>query len=49
MVASEIQNNSDEVLLNLSPNATPKSNKRSLPDSRNDLPATQMQEGSSRI
>jgi len=49
MAASMKQNNSDEVLLNLSPksvtpNETPKSNKRPLPDSPNDLPATQMQE-----
>ena len=44
------QNNNDEVLLNSSSksiaiNETPKSNKRPLPDSHNDLPATQMQEG----
>jgi hypothetical protein len=44
------QNNSDEVLLNSSSksiaiNVTPKSNKRPLSDSHNDLPATQMQEG----
>ena len=44
------QNNSDEVLLNLSPksvtpNETPKTNQRPLPDSPNDLPASQMQEG----
>ena len=50
MAASMKQNNSDEVLLNLSPksvtpNETPKSNKRPLPDSPNDLPASQMQEG----
>lgn len=50
MAASTKQNNSDEVLLNLSPKSvtskeTPKSNKRPLPDSPNDLPATQMQEG----
>ena len=47
MAASTKQKNSDEVLLNLSPksvtpNETPKSNKRPLPDSPNDLPASQM-------
>jgi hypothetical protein len=50
MAASVKQNNSDEVLLNSSSksiaiNETPKSNKRPLPDSSNDLPATQMKEG----
>ena len=50
MAASMKQNNSDEVLLNsgsksIAINETPKSNKRPLPDSPNDLPATQMQEG----
>ena len=50
MAASMKQNNSDEVLLNSSSksiaiNETPKSNKRSLPDSSNDLSATQMKEG----
>jgi hypothetical protein len=45
MAGSMKQNNSDEVLLNLSPksvtpNETPKSNKRPLPDSPNDLPAS---------
>jgi hypothetical protein len=44
------QNNSDEVLLNSSSksiaiNETPKSNKSPLPDSPNDLPATQRKEG----
>ena len=50
MAASMKQNNSDEILLNsgsksIAINETPKSNKRPLPDSPNDLPATQMQEG----
>jgi hypothetical protein len=50
MAASMKQNNSDEVLLNSSSksiaiNETPKSNKRPLTDSSNDLPATQMKEG----
>ena len=50
MAASMKQNNSDEVLLNsgsksIAINETPKSNKRPLPDSHNDLPTTQMQEG----
>jgi hypothetical protein len=50
MAASMKQNNSDEVLLNSSSksiaiNETPKSNKSPLPDSSNDLPATQMKEG----
>jgi hypothetical protein len=50
MAASMKQNNRDEVLLNsgsksIAINETPKSNKRPLPDSPNDLPATQMQEG----
>jgi hypothetical protein len=50
MAASMKQNNSDEVLLNSSSKSiaiyeTPKSNTSPLPDSPNDLPATQMTEG----
>jgi hypothetical protein len=50
MAASMKQNNSDDVLLNSSSksiaiNEMPKSNKRPLPDSPNDLPATEMKEG----
>ena len=50
MAASMKQNNSDEVLLNSGSKSiaiyeTPMSNKRPLPDSHNDLPTTQMQEG----